>query len=175
MKTFLKFSGAIAFVLGLVAFILLMATVGVYSKVGSGSVVVITEHAGTTVLFGKNEALGLGVEKVTHCAPLALIAWILVILALIILCLGVIFPLLKIKALDKFAGLLNLIAVICLVGAGILLFFAALNFAGANKVDSDNLKYFHLGGGWIVAAILAILGGVIAILPAVADFLGKKK
>lgn len=174
MKTFLKFSGIIAFVLGLVAFILLLATVGVTFKYEGALVSASGEAAGTTVLFGKTEKI-MGVEVVTKAAPTALIAWILIIVALIILCLGVVLPLLKVKALEKFAGLLNLVAVIALVVAGILLFFTVLGFTGANKVDSDAVKYYHLGAGWVVAAILAILGGVVAILPAASAFIGKKK
>lgn len=174
MKKFLKFSGAIAFLFGLIAFILLLATAGVTFKYSTGLGDITGEAAGTVVLFGKTEK-SMGIEVVTKCAPNALIAWILIILALIILCLGIILPLLKVKALDKFAGLLNLVAVIALVVAGILLFFTVLGFTGANKVDSSIVKYYHLGAGWIIAAILSILGGIVAILPVCSAFLGKKK
>jgi len=170
MKKYLKFAGAVAFVFALVAFILLMATVGVYSKSGSLRV----DFDGIVVLFGKTESTILGNAK-TELAWTGLIAWILNIVAMLILCAGVVLPLLKVKALDKFAGVLNLVAVIALVAGGILLFFSAPAFAGANGVDGDNLKYYHLAAGWVVSGILAIVGGAVAILPAVVDFLGKKK
>lgn len=173
MKKALKFAGLAALVLGIVAFVLLMATVGVFNKVELLGKVVITNFAGTTVLFGKTEETILG-NAVTKPAVTALIAWILIIVALVILLLGVILPLLKVKALDKFAGVLNLVAVCALVVAGVLLFFTVGAFTSANGVDKDSVQYFHLGAGWVVAAILSIVGGVVAILPAAADFVAKK-
>ena len=32
-----------------------------------------------------------------------------------------------------------------------------------------------LGAGWVIGGILALVAGIVAVLPAVADFLGKKK
>lgn len=166
MKKYLKFAGAVAFVFALVAFILLMATPGVKHVVGNSEY----KFAGTLVLFGGKQ------DYISYdLAWTGLIAWILNIVAMLILCAGVVLPLLKVKALDKFAGVLNLVAVIALVAGGILLFFSAPAFGGANGADSDALKYYHLGAGWVVAGILAIVGGAIAILPAAVDFLGKKK
>lgn len=167
MKKFLKFSGILAFVFGLVAFILLIATVGVTFKYEGALVNASGEAAGTTVLFGKTETV-LGAKLVTKGAPLALIAWILIIVALLVLCVGIIGMLLKVKALEKHGGLLSICAALLLVVAGVLVFFTVLSFTGANKVDSDLVKYYHLGAGYVVAAILAILGGVAAVLPALA-------
>ena len=167
MKQFLKFSGLVAFVLALVAFILLLATNGVVFRYSN----LISEAEGTTVLFGKTTHTALG-DAVTKASPTALIGWILVILAMVILCVGVVMSLLKVKAAEKYAGLLNLVAVFALVVAGVLVFFTVLGFTGANKVDSDAVKYYHLGGGYVAAAILALLAGVVAALPV---FLEKKK
>ncbi len=166
MKKALKFAGIVACVLALVAFILLMATVGFYAK--SGSLRVDTE--GIKVLFGEK-----GNYVDTKLAWSGLLAWIFIILAMIILALGFILPLVKVKALDKYAGILNLVAVALLVVAGIFIFISPAVFNSANGGDSDSLKYAHLGEGWIVAGILAILGGAVAICPAVVDFIGKKK
>ena len=91
---------------------------------------------------------------------------------------GFILPLLKVKALDKFAGILNLIAVCALVTAGILLFFSVPVFYQANKdgaIGVYNQDVYHLGAGWIIGAILSIVAGAIAILPTAMDFIGKKK
>lgn len=174
MKKALKFAGLAAFVLALVAFILLMATNGVLFKYEGTLVSGESSAAGTTVLFGKTEHTVLG-DLVTKAAPMALIGWILIILALVALCLGVILPLLKVKGSEKLAGLLNMAAALVLVVAGVLLFFTVSSFTSANEVNKELVKYYHLGGGWIVAAILAILGGVVAVVPACVDFLGKKK
>lgn len=105
----------------------------------------------------------------------ALIGWILVLVAMIILLAGVVLPLLKVKALDKFAGVLNLVAVASLVTAGILIFFTEPAFGAANEWSEDAIKAWTLGGGYIAAGILAIVGGALAILPAAVDFIGKKK
>ena len=172
MKTFLKFSGAIAFVLALVAFILMMATPAIMYK---GDDVIAK---GIVAIFGKKEAVsigGIGLGTVeTKLAWSALLAWIFILLALIILCLGVVLPLLKDKALEKFAGIMNLCAVVLLVLAGIFMFITTPVFWAANGGDSvpNNVA---LGAGWVIGGILALVAGIVAILPAVADFLGKKK
>lgn len=167
MKKYLKFSGIVAAVFAIVAFILLMATTGVFYKYGNTQY----NYEGTTVLFGATKETWLGTTKIAPAAT-GLIGWILIIVALVILLLGIILPLLKVNALEKFAGILNLVAVVALVVAGILLFFSRGAFCAANEWDADNA---HLGAGWIVAGILAILGGCFAILPAAVDFIGNKK
>lgn len=167
MKKYLKFSGIVAAVFALVAFILLMATTGVFYKYGNSQY----NYAGTTVLFGAEEQTWLGTVKVKPAAT-GLIGWILIIVALVIILLGIILPLLKVKALEKFAGVLNLVAVAALITAGILLFFSKGAFCSANEWNADDA---HLGAGWVIAAILAIVGGACAILPAAVDFVGKKK
>ena len=170
MKKFLKFSGIVAALLAVVAFILFMACPGVKS----GSDVVAK---GTTLIFGKKETstvLGVTFTGETKLAWSALLAWIFVLVALVILLLGVILPLLKVNALEKFAGLLNLVAVVLLVVAGVFAFLSLAVFCSANGIDSVPEKW-TLGAGWVIGGILAIVAGVCAILPAAVDLLGKKK
>ena len=170
MKKFLQFSGIIAAVLAIVAFILLMATPAAMS----GDEIVAK---GTTMLFGKKESatiLGITFTGETKLAWSALLAWIFVIVALVILLLGIILPLLKVTALQKFAGVLNLIAVVLLVVAGIFVFISLAVFCSANGLDSVPEKWV-LSAGWVIAGILAIVAGAIAILPAAMDLIGKKK
>ena len=174
MKKFLKFAGAVAFVFALVAFILLMATHSVVYADNTAN-----WYSGLAAIFGKGTAqvniMGWSNsgDFDGKLAATALIGWILILVAMIILLAGVLLPLLKVKALDKFAGLLNLVAVCALVTAGILVFFTVPAFAAANEWNSAD--GWTLGAGFIVAGILAILGGLIAILPAAVDFIGKKK
>ena len=179
MKKALRFAGLAAFAIGLVAFILLMAGTGLYYKYEVGSTVSITKIAGTTVLFGSKEPIAIGSivigEAVTKLAPMALIAWILIIVALVILLVGALFPLFKIKAIDKVAGALNLVAVLALVAAGVMLFFTRASFISANEIGENTAKALHLGGAYIVAAIVSICGGVTAILPAIFDFVANRK
>ena len=166
MKKFLKFSGIIAAVVAIIAFILLLATNGAILKSGNSQ----WNYEGTLVLFGGERPRLFSSRHFQASVP-GLIGWILVLSAIVILLLGVVLPLIKVKALDKFAGLLNLIAVIALIVGGILVFFAASAFVSANDLSKDTT----LGVGWVFAGILAIVAGVLAILPAVFDFVGKKK
>ena len=176
MKKFLQFSGIIALVLGLVAFILLMASHSVVYADNTAN-----WYSGISAVFGGGTAQvsiagwsNSGSVNAKLAWP-ALIGWILILVAMIILLAGVVLPLLKVKALEKFAGVLNLVAVAALVTAGILVFFTEPAFGAANEWSEESIKAWTLGGGYIAAAILAILGGVVAILPAAVDFVGKKK
>ena len=114
MKNVLKFSGAIAFALGLAAFILMMATPAAFYTLKIGSSTNTTYLAGTTAIFG---AKGTLID--TNLAWSALLAWIFVLVAMLIAAFGAILPLLKIKSLDKIAALLNLVAIGLFAVAGI--------------------------------------------------------
>lgn len=162
MGKFLKYTGICALLLAAVAFILMMATDAVV--VGTS---VQIRYSGVNAIFGNKDSL-LGQNP----SALALIGWILLLVGLVIVLLGVILPLLKVSALEKFAGILNLVAVICFILAGVFMFIVVPTFAAANDWGgTDNVT---IGAGWVIGGILAIIAGVVAILPAVADFLGKK-
>lgn len=162
MKKLLKYSGFISLVLVVVAFILMMATDSVI--VGSGNYQI--HYSGVNAIFGDKDSI------LPNPSVLALIGWILLLVGLIIVCLGVVLPLLKINALEKFAGILNLVAVVCFILAGVFMFIVVPTFYSANGFNPSNSA--AIGAGWVIGGILAIVGGVFAILPAVADFLGKK-
>lgn len=168
MKKVLQFSGVISAVLGIVAIVLMMATNAIVVKVGSNQVVT----AGTVAIFGETTKV-LGVEIVTKPSPLALIGWILALVAVVVVLCGVILPLLKVKGIEKFAGLMNLVAVVCFVVAGVFMFLVVPTFVSANGGEVS--EYHHIGAGWVIGGILAIAAGAFAILPAAVDFLGKKK
>ncbi len=172
MKKFLQFAGLISAVLAIAAFIFMMAGNGLVNKVSDSTTYTVS---GIRAIFGGKEETILGTAEYKPAAT-ALIAWILVLVAIIILVAGVVLPLLKVSALEKFAGLLNLIAVCALVVAGVLLFFTQPVFNQANKSSLGTLyDDYKLSVAFVFAAILAIAGGVIAILPAAMDFIGKKK
>lgn len=171
MKKLLQFSGLISLVLAIVAFILMMATNAMVNS--SGNLQVVT--AGTTAIFGKTESTILG-DVVTKPSALALIGWILMIVGMIIVCLGVVLPLLKINALEKFSGILDIVALACFVIAGIFMFLVVPTFYAANGVEAKDIpNTAAIGAGWVIGGILAIVAGAFAILPAAAAFLGKKK
>ena len=167
MKKVLPFAGLIAFVLALVALILMLATNGVI--VTSGNLQV--NYAGTTVLFGKTESTILG-DVVTKPSVLALISFILLVVGLLAACAGVLGGLLKVKALQKLGGLLALVAAGCFLVAGIFMFLAVPTFYGAN--DANVPDGAALGAGWVIGAILNLVAAAFAALPAVMGLLGKK-
>ena len=169
MKKVLQFSGLISLVLAVVAFVLMMATNAIVQS--SGSLQLVTE--GTKAIFGKIEHGALA-DVEYKLAPMALLAWIFILVGLLIVAAGVILPLLKINALEKFAGILNLVALVLFVVGGIFMFCVMPSYFKANGADSvpDSAA---IGAGWVIGGILAIAAGAFAILPAVAAFLGKKK
>ena len=167
MKKVLPFAGLVSFVLALIALILMLVTNGVI--VTSGNLQV--NYAGTTVIFGKTESTILG-DVVTKPSPLALIGFILLAVGLVAACVGVLGGLLKVKALAKLGGLMMLIAAGCFLVAGVFMFLAVPTFYGAN--DSKVPDGAGLGAGWVIGAILALVGAGFSALPAVMGLLGKK-
>ena len=167
MKKVLPFAGLIAFVLALVALILMLATNGVI--VTSGNLQV--NYAGTTVVFGKTESTILG-DVVTKPSVLALIGFILLVVGLLAACAAVLGGLLKVKALAKLGGVFALVAAGCFLVAGIFMFLAVPTFYGAN--DANVPDGAGLGAGWVIGAILALAGAAFAALPAIMGLVGKK-
>lgn len=174
MKKLLKFSGICAAVIALVGFILLMTTPVIeYHDGDNWSTITGGVFGGGIAKIGSGSSVISG-DADSKLAWTGLIAWILILVAMIILIAGFVLPLLKVNALEKFAGVLNLVAVIALVVAGILVFVSRPVFWAANEMG-DNTDHWGLGIGWIFAGILAIVGGCLAILPAALDFIGSKK
>lgn len=175
MKKFLQFSGLIALAVGLVGFILILST---HSVVGAEAPA-DNWYSGVSAIFGGGTfkaTIGFITGQGTfdgHNSSSALFAWIFALVGLLGLVAGAVLPLLKVKGFDKFAGLVNLCSVLLLLTAGVLLFFTVTNFAGVNGWSNTN--GWALGGGWVVGAILFLAAGAIAICPAVADFVSKKK
>ena len=172
MKKVLQFAGLISLVLAIVAFVLMLATPAIVLTNGNNQYI----YKGPVVLFGSKETLDLYIVSattVTKPAPLALIAFILVIVAVVIVALGVVLPLLKVNVLAKIGGVLNLAALVCFVVAGIFMFCVIPNFFAANEWNVPDSA--AIGAGWLIGGILAIAAGAFAILPAAAAFLAKKK
>ena len=183
MKKVLKFSGIFALLLGAVGFILMMATPALtYSASGFGGAV-----SGSGWISGVAAIFGKGPQHLEGTIPVignlgndgnfegtlawnALLAFIFAIVAVVIVCLGVVLPLLKIKALEKFSGILSLVAIGLFVAAGVFLFFTVPAFSAANNGGYDS---WTLGVGWIIGAILYLVAAAFAALPVVAQILKK--
>ena len=96
MKKVLQFAGLISLALAAVAFILMMATPAIIQTIVGDTQKVF---AGTTAIFGKTTSTDVIIGTLTNTtkpSALALIGWILILVAMIILALGVILPLLKV-------------------------------------------------------------------------------
>ena len=104
-----------------------------------------------------------------------IVAWILAMVGVIALLIGVILPLVK---KEKFAGLINLIALCALVFGGVFIFVSqpctlTSTVLGATVVTKPYADY-GLNATWIITAILYIAAGALAILPAAMDLFGGK-
>ena len=164
MKKFLKYSGLCSLALALVAFILMMATPAIVSTNSDGAV------KGTIAIFGGTEAIWGPLAITYKASPMALIGWILGLAGLLVVLAGVVLPLLKIKALEKFSGILSLVAIGLFVAAGVFLFFTVPAFSAATNGGYDD---WTLGAGWIIGAILYLVAAAFAALPVVAQILKK--
>ena len=170
MKTFLKYSGFLAAVIAVVGFILMMTTPAFAYFPKDSDPLYITS---TQALFGEDTfALGL---KTGHINAVwsATLGWILAIVGVVALICGVILPLLK---LEKFAGLVNLIALCALVIGGVFVFISqpCTWTPSISNEPTNAYSNYGLNATWIIAAILYIAAGAIAILPAAMDLFGGK-
>ncbi len=168
MKKFLQFAGIISLVSAVIAFVLMMAT---NAMTVDNGILGKFDISGTTAIFGHKSTGLLDLEY--KAAPLALIAWILILAGMLVVLCGIVLPLLKVKALEKFSGILDIVALACFVLAGIFMFIVIPSFAGAN--EWNNTDGITIGAGWVIGGIFAIVAGGLAILPAAAAFLAKKK
>ena len=85
MKKVLQFAGLISLALAAVAFILMMATPAIIQTLVGDTQ---TVYAGTTAIFGKTTSTDVIIGTLTHTTKpsvLALIGWILILVAMIIL------------------------------------------------------------------------------------------
>ncbi len=168
MKSLLKCSGFLSCLFALVAFILLMVTPSVvYNlKISDAS----ENISGLVGIFGGSDA--------QYGMPWAgILAWVLSLVALLILVVTVVLPVFDVKVLGKFKGLLNLIAAILLVVAGVFAFFELTAFKSANDTLVTLAQLtgsYSLGIGWIISGILFIIAGLFALLPVINKLLAKK-
>lgn len=178
MKKFLQFASLIACALGLAAFVLLMITPAIKTTVTLLGTTTTTTYAGLAALFAGGKVISKSGDTTLStafdgkAAPIALVAWILLLVAILAMVVSFLLPLLKVKADAKVLSLVALCGAILLLVAGILLFFTLPSFAKANEwSNTDNSK---LTFGWVLSAILALVGAVIGILPSVLALVKKK-
>ena len=175
MKKLLPFAGFCAAVLGIVALILVLATNSVGLTATAAGTTSTSWGSGIQGIFGQPKTDSQNEIKATVGA---VIAFIFLIVGLVLALLASLLPMLK-KA-ENIAGFLGLGASAALIIAGILIFCEVPMYCSAQGVDASgstlgiSYKYI-LGGGWVVAGILGIVGGGVAFLPSLFAFLAKKK
>lgn len=169
MKKFLQFAGLIGAVLGIVAFILFTTTNAIVSTGTFNGYC-----NGTAVIFGRGQMklAVLSGDFEGNPAWVALVAWIFILVAILVLACLFVASLLKSKALKNYDRLLTFVAGGLLIAAGILAFFSIPAFYAANNYGEPGSV--ALGAGWIIASILSIVGGGIAVLPPVLSLASGK-
>ena len=182
LKKLFKYAPICALVLAIAAFIFMMAAHSLEyhasGSLGSGA----AWFSGAAVIFGKGpmwssvSILGFGGSgDGTFEGTLAwnaLLAFIFFIVALIALLVSAVSVFVKINVLEKFGGIIALVAAGLLLVGGIFLFFTLASFSAANEWNS--VSGWNLGFGWVFAGSLAILGGVVSAFPAVLALIEKK-
>ena len=146
-----KFGALLAFVLSVVALILVLATKGVVN--GDNGV------EGTKLIFGYT-TYGIEVYKPT---AVLIIGFIALVLAMIVLLAVVLGQLVKVSVLEKFAPMLSLCAAALLVLAGVLFAFTVPAWLGAQ--NAGNVDGMGIGAGYVIAVILLACGGCLTVLP----------
>lgn len=175
MKTFLKYSGILAAVIAIVGFILMMTTPAFFIQSGDETYYL----TGAQALFGEEVTGSLGGFITLNAGHInavwsATLGWILAIVGILALICGVILPLLK---LEKFAALVNIIALAALLLAGVFVFVSqpcTFTLKGASEA-SEFYKDYALNATWVIAGILYLVAGGLAILPTAMDIFGGKK
>lgn len=163
MKKILPFAGFVAALLGIISFILILATNSVSYVNGN----IIVDYSGAQGIFG-----GEGVITDLKANGGAIVAFILLILGILAVAAASVLPL--IKKFEKYANCIEVSGAVLLLTAAILIFCEVPMFCGVNGL-SDAAKYYRLDAGWVVAGILAILGACVAVVPTVMVLVGKKK
>ncbi len=160
MKNVAKYSGFIAIVFAAVAIVMMFVCKAVKYDAVLGSDQFVK---GTTVLFGKKEETWFGTAEI-KLAPAALIGLILLAAAIVLLILNVALTGSKKK---KSFSLFELLAAVALIVGGVLVICTKNSFLDANDIASNAKKYYDLTVAYAIAGVLAIVGGVCALAPAV--------
>ena len=160
MNRFLKLSIFCSLFLSVIAFILMLAT---------KSMILVTmdipdiDIKGTDAIFGMNMAYSITPNR----APLAFAAWILSIVGILFTLICIVWPLLGGKVYQRYMGIQKALVAICFILAGIFIFNTMASYKSSNP--SFDIDDYALGGGWIASAILFLLSGILAAIPAFFD------
>lgn len=117
---------------------------------------ITTNYSGFAVMFGGEGVVSSGSSSTsaleTKVVVTALIAFILMVLGLIAVVASLV---LKVK----FNKLIAFVGAGLLVAAGIMLFFTQGSFVAVNEIGETLGKYYSLGAGAVIDAILLIIAG----------------
>ncbi|MCR5349512.1 MAG: hypothetical protein K6E20_00820 [Acholeplasmatales bacterium] len=167
MKNFLKYSGIIACVLALVAFIMVCACDAMKTETTVLGKTYTTKTSGMDAIFAKGDCDGA--DK----ALAGLFGFIFLLVAMVATIVGVVLPLIGKNMDAKIAGIINIAAAVLFILGGILILCTKNSWCDAN--DLEELKDdIDLTVEYAIAGVLAILAGCCCLAPAAADFMDKK-
>ena len=163
MKKLSKFSYLFALPFTIISFVLMLATNAIINDKYKVDIFV----PGTEAVFGHKPISEI--DPPSNPSPLALTAWILALVAILIIVLGVFLRFIYRDELEKAHIVLSFIAIICLILAGIFMFNVVSTFWSANDMGYP-LKGTRIGTGWGVAASFYFLSALILLFPIVVSF-----
>lgn len=171
MKKYAKYLNLLTSILLIVSIVLMLACTGItgISTVGIPGIIETDFHveiSGITVLFGGTIT---DARIQVHSSPLALIGFILTLVGLILICLLTVLKLIKGEESKNIDMIILCGALFALIG-GIFTSLTKISFVNTN----DFFDKASLSGGYITAAILAIVAGIISSIDPVIGLLSKE-
>ena len=161
MKFFLMFARLIGFLLTVAVFVLLLTTDGIMISRDGVSATISGQNlifSGSKMSVEQANILGLRDQKFTICFT-ALFAFIGCGLILLITLAMIILPMFRIHKLDAFDAPYEVFNGLFLLVGAICIFVTPYAFKSAYMNTYPNVAY-SLQPGWLIAAILAIVGGI---------------
>ena len=157
MKKVAKFLPCCSFVFALVAFILLMTTPAI--KVTS----TVLGHSNDEYISGIEGIFGGDLYDATWAG---LVAWILLIVALVATCCMTLLPFLKVKNSNKIVALCACLTAVMLVIVGVFTFIEVSAFKGVNgdisiSIGSTASISCSLGIGWMFSGIASCVAAAL--------------
>lgn len=137
----------------LVAIIMFFLPFVTYSTAGTGVTTSANISGFVAAFAGKFDTIAGSVKIATETklVAVALIAFILIVVGLLAAAFNFFVE-------CKFERIIAFVSMGALVAGGILLFFARGNFVSVNEIPDSFAKYYGLGVGAVIAAILAFAG-----------------
>ena len=161
-----KLSGIVsvfAFPVTIVSFILMLATDAFILRLRGEDFA----YPGTEVIFGR-KSLG-SLDPGTNASPLALAAWIILLVTILLIILNLFLRFVYGEELEKLQLFISFIIIAALILSAIFMFNVISNYWSANGWGTP-FSSTRFGTGWGVAASFCFLAALITLFPIVVRF-----